>query len=348
MIDHSGHAHPSTPKARAACRANGGTGSILGKASTPGSEVPKAVQPKTSGVKTQSAVQRNAPALTEAKVPTTGARVTASTAALNALAEDRIRAANRKKAEQRNQEQKQSGVAGVVKGRDLRKSLDFDEIGLRNPGSKLRGQGWDEQIPAILSAQGFDGKPRVVRKGELEGMVSRGEAKPAFRAVIGQGSKSAIDINEQMRSGPLRVGSGGYGNGIYFAPQQAGAQAYADQNPQDSDVLSGGIRSDAKVIGYPQLIAEMKAESAGYDKDQKKHKLRLQAMKDGPEGDKARLEMDEVISSMTREEIVLSDPGRFAAAKGYDVISVGYSSDPWKDVQEYVVLNRTALIVEER
>ena len=52
MIDHSGHPHPATPKARALCRANGGTGVT--------------VKPGTSAPKTQA----SAPALTSAKIPT--------------------------------------------------------------------------------------------------------------------------------------------------------------------------------------------------------------------------------------------------------------------------------------
>src|ERR1041385_255036 len=34
MIDHTAHSHPSTPKARALCRANGGTGDTTPKAKT--------------------------------------------------------------------------------------------------------------------------------------------------------------------------------------------------------------------------------------------------------------------------------------------------------------------------
>lgn len=50
MIDHSGHPHPSTPSARAACRANGGTGIITKSSkSTPAKErdrTPSLKEPK--------------------------------------------------------------------------------------------------------------------------------------------------------------------------------------------------------------------------------------------------------------------------------------------------------------
>lgn len=59
MIDHSGHPHPSTPAARALCRANGGTGSTA-KTGTKVPDAPRALA-KASSVKV--------PALTAPKVP---------------------------------------------------------------------------------------------------------------------------------------------------------------------------------------------------------------------------------------------------------------------------------------
>lgn len=49
MIDHSSHAHPSTPAARALCRANGGTG-FIGKVGTTVPSVPKSSAGKTAHV----------------------------------------------------------------------------------------------------------------------------------------------------------------------------------------------------------------------------------------------------------------------------------------------------------
>jgi hypothetical protein len=60
MIDHTGHPHPSTPKARALCRANGGTG-FIGKIGTEAPVAKKVDRP---------------PALTEKRVPV--AKVTGS------------------------------------------------------------------------------------------------------------------------------------------------------------------------------------------------------------------------------------------------------------------------------
>lgn len=98
MIDHSGHAHPSTPAARALCRANGGTGDITKKpgssrgkfsydsetrelkTNTPkpsrrkvtaeevGIKIPKTSQPRDSTPATQKS-QKKSPSLTEEKVP---------------------------------------------------------------------------------------------------------------------------------------------------------------------------------------------------------------------------------------------------------------------------------------
>jgi hypothetical protein len=63
MIDHSGHPHPSTPAARALCRANGGTGNIT----KPGKSASKTSAPKK---KTPARPQAtNAPSLTGSKVP---------------------------------------------------------------------------------------------------------------------------------------------------------------------------------------------------------------------------------------------------------------------------------------
>lgn len=66
MIDHSAHPHPSTPAARALCRANGGTGNIT----KTGTKAPKTSAPKKK-TPARPAAAKNVPSLTEGRVPVT-------------------------------------------------------------------------------------------------------------------------------------------------------------------------------------------------------------------------------------------------------------------------------------
>lgn len=174
----------------------------------------------------------------------------------------------------------------------------------------------DEQLAAIAKRQGFDAKPDVVSKQDMDQLVTSGKHTEVFRGVQDGGGKSAKAIQEQYRSGDYHAGLGVKGNGTYTTRSREQALDLADGKKQG--LLRLGLRPQAKVVDYRDLQAEHKAF---YD--------RL------PQGSAAKR--------------VFSDPGVYAAARGYDAIRVVHVSKSGRllDTPDYfVVLNRSSVIAE--
>lgn len=237
---------------------------------------------------------------------------------------------------------------GVVKGRSLVDDFDYDGTVKGINWSNSPGDPW---LGAIQKAQGFDGKPKVVTRQEMDQLV-RGGATEVFRAVRGgAGSKTPADLTEEYRTGPLHPGLGVYGNGTYTSPQRETAKKYGDEKT----MLRMALRRDARVISYADLLklrprTGITASAAKLADDRQ-----AELDKVDPADTKAiQAIIDKYAALAARQggrSQVAGDIGRVAALLGYDAIYIpgGYRGKGSKaDGQtEYVILNRTATIVEE-
>lgn len=187
----------------------------------------------------------------------------------------------------------------------------------------------DLSLAAIGQLQGYDGKPRVVSKAELDRLVEDGHPE-MFRGVTDSvdGSVSARQILEETRSGHAWYGTGIYGNGYYWGDNDLAAH-YAKplRSTQKGEVARAVLGPDAKVIDYwKDLDSE--------------HREYMASLKGHPD------------EALLRD--VYGDPGRYAAARGYDAILIAPDSLSEKLGQKprgerpwYNILNRTALVIEE-
>lgn len=176
----------------------------------------------------------------------------------------------------------------------------------------------DRLMSSIAHQQGFDGPPKVVSRAEMDTLVANGHTE-IFRGVgPGKGpdgaARSAAAIQEQLRSGAAHYGLGQYGNGIYTSTSRDNAEGIYSSGAPGS-VARMALHPKAKTVEYGDLSREYQEhlKSGG---------------RDNPDGH------------------VISDMGRFAAAKGYDAIRVPETAAADGD-STYVVLNRTAVAVEE-
>jgi hypothetical protein len=187
----------------------------------------------------------------------------------------------------------------------------------------------DQSLAAIGQRQGFDGKPRVVSKAEMDRLVADGHPE-VFRGVVDSpdGSVTAKKSQEEMRSGHAYYGTGIYGNGYYWGHREV-ADSYAKpKNPSlKGEVARGVLAKDAKVVDFWK---DLQPEWNSF----------MEGLAGRP--DEAEL----------RE--VYGDPGRYAAARGYDAILIAPDSlnDTLGKPREgekgwYNVLNRTSMVVEE-
>lgn len=179
------------------------------------------------------------------------------------------------------------------------------------------GPNGDEQLAALAKKQGFDGKPDVVNSKDMDQLVADGRHTEIFRGVTGVKGKSAAALVEQFRTGDYYAGLGIHGSGTYTSHDRKTAFQFAGSKKQG--VLRAAIRPEAKVIGYDELYKGYKAH---YDSL--------------PEGSVARR--------------VWSDPGIYAAARGYDAIRVVQVNRLTQQVDRpdwFIILNRTAVIAED-
>lgn len=235
---------------------------------------------------------------------------------------------------------------GRVRGRDLAASgwvgQHRDDLAARL--AQWRDDGFpygDPIIGAIAAEQGFDGRPEVGGSAEVDAAIRSGgvelfrgygpihlrgepfprraphERGPEFDRIQG-----AMD---DWREGPYKAGSGIYGQGTYASVSREAARGYGVFGPR---------------YGYPD-------EQQGDESS-----IQRMALKPGARvvdwGD------PEILMQFDLDPYALAgqtwDFGRAAAAMGYDAMRVpsGEEDGSGRDEEQYVIFNRTALIVEAR
>lgn len=160
---------------------------------------------------------------------------------------------------------------------------------------------------ALIREQGFDGLPHVVPREALIAYIVGGEVE-LFRGV------SAARFAHELRYGDFFIGRGGELGGMYTAAGPHAlvvARQYASLG--DGTVVRMALKAEARLVRWHELEARVSA---------------LQHSAELP-GD---------VASM-----LYHDPGMFAAYLGYDAVHIV----DFPDVDNYVVVNRTALRVQK-
>lgn len=243
--------------------------------------------------------------------------------------------------------------AGVARGRHLVDELDYEAVAAGDHGSFTHGNRGDLWLGRILREQGFDGRPRLGSTTDLDQAIADGGIE-LFRGVTGDRitGETASTRAEQFRSGDLYPGVGRFGNGTYASPDRAVAAGYA--NGDDAGMLRMVLRRDARTISITDLLklrAKSGATRAGRDLNEREE-VELSKL-DPTDVDAAiavRRKYDELRKGLGPRGRVASDLGRLAALLGYDavVVPTSYRGHGGSNgVDEYVILNRTALTVQE-
>ena len=162
----------------------------------------------------------------------------------------------------------------------------------------------DVLLRKVAHAQGFDGKPRVVSSTEMDALVAAGH-REAYRGVQDTASHTSQQLHDRLRDGDVWYGTGIYGNGIY-AGTRTEADQWAGYGGAAGSVVRMALDPRAKVADWSTLRADFLRDTSNLEPSIRG---------------------------------VFSDPGRYAAALGYDAIDAPNN--------ELIILNRTAIAVEE-
>lgn len=238
--------------------------------------------------------------------------------------------------------------ARAARGRHLVDEFDYDAATARAPRANARAGEGDRWLAAIQEEQGFNGLPQVASGEEVDAAVAAG-ATEVFRGL------QSADFAEQFRSGSLYPGDPGlFGSGTYASPNRDVALGFASGD--NAAVLRIALRRDAKVISYADLL-KLRAKHGGTRASQALSERQAAELAQVDPGDSASVaailaRYDELRVRQSSRSRVNADEGRIAALLGYDAISVPTgrrvsATGPAILEAEYVILNRTALIVEE-
>lgn len=212
----------------------------------------------------------------------------------------------------------------VVRGGDVRDQFDSEQERPRIPRSSFAGTG-DPVLGDIYAAQGFNGSPEVVSREEMDRRVAAG-APQMWRGISSHldddgTRRTGATLAEQYRSGPHFPGLGMFGNGTYASvdrDQTLGYLEYQGGYDYSNRTMPGqlrlSLRPEARVVDFDDLMEMMQAD--GLVRDQRE---------------------------------LWGDPGRYAAARGYDAIAAQPRNENYRDgrIMYYVLLNRTAVVVQE-
>lgn len=240
-----------------------------------------------------------------------------------------------------------TGAPGRAVGRDISTTVDYASL----PPVYDLATNTDPALRDIRQRQGFDGPPTVVSAAEFDAAVKRGEVQETWRA-LSTTPYSPITPDEmvqQYRSGEFYPGTGINGNGTYVGLRQRDLYIYGPT------MMRIGLRKDAKVISADDLDAEMDRYFATAPEQTAQHRRREQdllaalqrARSPRARANARRDYRAEMYAPDLRSRLlaVQRDPGRFAALRGYDAITISKERSPDHHA-EMIILNRTATIVQ--
>lgn len=185
----------------------------------------------------------------------------------------------------------------------------------------------DPIIGRIASKHGFDGKPAVGTNQELDAAIAEGglELWRGYNKWIDRRTTDFVDIEQvrraqtEWREGEYKAGNGIYGQGVYTSVNSWTGSAYSFGHDWNGD--SGVLKWTTQ-----RMVLSPEARVIDWD--------------------------DPALGALPQFKFDASDNwdrGRMAAALGYDAMRIPEGNDDGsgEDDVQYVIFNRTALLVEQ-
>lgn len=184
----------------------------------------------------------------------------------------------------------------------------------------------DEALHQIAEMQGFTGTPtraedwdefNEMQQPTIIGGLLDGQPMLPDASRLSRGFQDGVDAEgntvtaqfakEEFMNGEYYAGKGSFGNGIYSTPNMQFATQYA-QDKDPSNIVQFKIDPESKVASYNSLLQEM-------------------------------------YNNSDRLPYSLNNVGRYAAAKGFDVVAIDSGANDNSQVTQIMVLNRSAVVL---
>lgn len=112
------------------------------------------------------------------------------------------------------------------------------------------------ELHAVQEMRGFNAKPQVVSKTDMDSLVSQGTHIEVLRGIKPAGNRSADELAEDFKTGTHFPGHGVFGSGTYTDPTSGHsnvADRYAYSSSGTGNVLRIAIPKTAKIIKVSEL-----------------------------------------------------------------------------------------------
>lgn len=229
--------------------------------------------------------------------------------------------------------------ATKTSGKDVTGRLDYGQLA----AADVYGPDGNKQLAAIAAVQGFDAPPQLSDEAFQAALAAGG--RRLWRGIQTRGTTTGAQRQQQFRDGPAEFGTGIFGNGYYFSNDHYIATSYADFD--EDNVGEYVLPRTARTITFPELLQEMSQDPqlSGLEARTQAQRQLLADLENAPGiiGQREALErfLYNQSRTITGRNAVLSEPGNYAMAHGYDAIIVPFQQD---DLAEIVLLNRGAII----
>ncbi|ROO51067.1 minor capsid protein 2 [Micromonospora sp. Llam0] len=208
----------------------------------------------------------------------------------------------------------------------------------------------DLHLRRVGQMQGFDGLPQVGTRAELDVAVASGWTEVWRGVVASRTGKTAAQINADLRAGPYEPGRGMYGNGYYTSTRWQTAETYRGRDPRTDQPA----RPDALDFEPSDYEGDVEPDSL----------LRIAIDPNARIVDLADIQRQIRASGVDATDpavaAVLTNPGRYAAGAGYDILRITGEGDGalypgWETSEDdvsapqapqYVILNRTVMLIQ--
>lgn len=244
-------------------------------------------------------------------------------------------------------------------GRDITDAViaEFDgqQVDYEGRRRATRESPYDVHLARIAGMQNFNAKPQIGTRRRLDKAVAAGWTE-VWRGVQDGKDRTAADINGDLREGHFQPGRGLYGNGCYTSARRMTAETFRGRDPVGNRPATGGDFTDADLEGdgdpdsLLRIAIDPRARVIDYND-------LVAEQTEWVNGDGAALRD-------TAAGRLLADPGRYATARGYDVVRVvdradgsfypGWeeSDDPdglvpgMRQADQFIVLNRSVMMIQ--
>ncbi len=111
----------------------------------------------------------------------------------------------------------------------------------------------DSVLHVIQDLRGFNDKPTVVSKADMDGLIASGTHIDLLRGISGGYSHKASDLAEAFKTGDHYPGYGCFGNGTYFDGSSSGNVAYAGGQYRGEVTVRAALPKSARIIEQSEL-----------------------------------------------------------------------------------------------